>query len=223
MGYWRFRMVSIADSVRHLVEERLLLGEYLNKGFIHYGNLSEALQSEVEKELGRKIKSTTIAMALRRMEQQKLGSVSIPSLHDSELVMKNGLCNIIVRKNTEILPKLSRIESLVDINSGDTLNIMHANNEIRILINERYEKQVLEILHDEKLLNFERGLVAIVVRFMRDYQHVPGLTYSILKQLAIMNISLIEIVSAFYEVMLVISKKDATKGYQALQSFIESS
>lgn len=147
----------------------------------------------------------------------------LAGLKDSELMLKGGLCNIIIEKNPDIHSKLEKLQFIVEVNKGDTLNVMYANAEVRILINEKYKQKALEILGGEKVLIIEEDLAAIIVRVAHNYQRVPGIIFRFLKPLALMNISVVEMISAFYEMTLVVSKQDAPKGYRALQDYIDSS
>lgn len=220
-------MVNVAHLTRKLIEERMLLDEYLKEGLINYVALAEGFKPEVERELGKKVKISAITMALRRYAEQnnkrKSKGFDIPSLKDSELIMKGNLCDIVVYKSASLFQKLKKIYDLVDYDRGEALNIIHGDYDISIIINEKFEKRVLKILEGEKILHKERNLVALTVKFGEHFLYTPGITFSILKELVLENINLIEIVSSLIEISFIIDKKDATKGFRVLEEFIEKS
>ena len=215
-------MVNIAQITKKLVNENIMLENYLARGLINYVALAEKLKLEIEKELGKKVKVSTIAMALRRFsEKAKKVEESKISLKGSELIMKSNLCDITVYKSPGLFSKLKKLYEVIDYNKGDTLNIIHGNYDVSIIINERFEKKLKEILEDEKILHIERDLVAVTVKFGEPFLYTPGITYSLLKQLVSNNINLIEIVSSLIEVTFIINKTEGIRAYNALEEFIE--
>ncbi|MBT3304199.1 hypothetical protein HN592_04460 [Candidatus Woesearchaeota archaeon] len=214
-------MVSIAHLVKQWLKERAFIDEYLKEGLINYGALAEKIQPEIEADLG-KVKLLTIAMALRRYaETSKKEKVSTPSFKNFELSMKGNLCDVCVYKSPHLFKKLEEIYKLVDYNKGDTLNIIHGNHDVSILINEKFETKLKNILKGEKILHAEENLVALTVKFGESVLYTPGVDFELIKQLVIENVNLIEIVSSMIELSFIINKKDASKGYRALQEFIE--
>lgn len=218
-------MVTISHLTKQLIKERMLIGEYLKEGLINYIALAEKFRPRIEAELGIKVKVSTIAMSLRRYSEEsdsqaKRKNLEMPSLKDADIIMKGNLCDIVVYKSSQLFQKLRRIYELVDYNKGDILNIVHGDYTVSIITNEKFEKKCMAILADEKFGKIEKNLVALSVKFGEDFLYTPGITYSLLKQLVLENINLIEIVSSLIEITFVISRKDATKGYKALQEFI---
>jgi len=215
-------MVTITHLTKKLVEENIMLEDYLSRGLINYIALAEKLKPRIEKELGKKIKVSSIAMALRRAsEKAKQKQGKNYSLKNCDLTLKGNLCDITVYKSPALFAKLKKLYEIVDYNKGDILNIIHGNYDVSIITNESFEKKLKNMLDGEKILNSEKNLVALTVKFGDFFMHIPGVTYSLLKQLVAENINLIEILSSLVEVTFIIDKKDATKGYNALEEFLE--
>lgn len=231
-------MVTVAHLTKKMLKERLLLEEYLKESIINYVALAEKFKPRIENELGKPVKVSAIAQALRRIVEnsktrgrkkgfkkledlESVGQRAILSLRDSELIMKGGLCDIVSYKSPSLFQKLKKIYELVDFNTGDTLNIVHGNYDVSIIINEKFKDKVLDILKDERVMHIEKDLVALTLKFGKKMLYTPGVTFSILKQLVLENINLIEIVSSLIEITFIINKRDSAKGYRALQEFIE--
>lgn len=216
-------MVTVSHLAKKYVKDSFILREYMEAGIINYIALANRLKPSMEKELEKHIKASAIAMALRRCcdESGRKSSV-IPSLKGSELIMKGNLCDVAVYKSPRLFEKLNTISEMVDYGKGDTLNIIHGNYDVSIIINEKYLKGVLSILKGEKMLGKEEGLVALTLKFGEHFLHTPGVTFSILKQLVLQNINLIDIVSSMIEITFIIDKSQSAKGYDALREYIES-
>ena len=204
-------MANISYITKQIVKENQLLDEYLKRGIINYIALSEQIKPRIESEVGKRVNLSTIAMALRRLSTNPKFNIdlNVQSLENPELIMKGNLSEIVVYKSTSLFERLIEIYNLVDYNKGDTLNIVHGNYDVAIL------------LKNEKLLHIERDLVALTLKFGKSFLHIPGIYFLITKQLVLENINLIEIVSSLIEITFMIGKKDSTKAYRALQEFIE--
>ncbi|MBI2664852.1 hypothetical protein HYX10_05955 [Candidatus Woesearchaeota archaeon] len=216
-------MPTVAHLAKKLLSERMLLDEYVREGIINYVALAEQLKPRIDEELSRDTKPATIAMALRRITQElHRRHDTMPSFRGAELMMKGGLCDIAAYKSSSLFPKLKKINDMADFNRRETLNMVHGDFDVSIIIDEKFRERTLAVLEGEKILAVEEGLVAITVRFGKEKLHTPGVTYSLLRQLVLLNINLIEIVSSLIEITFIISKKDAVKGYNALQGFLDT-
>lgn len=219
-------MVTVAHLTKQLIRKGMLIDDYLKEGLISYAALAEKFRPRIEAELGIKVKVSTIAMTLRRYSEEsdsqaKRKNLEMSSLKDADIIMKGNLCDIVVYKSSQLFQKLRRIYELVDYNKGDILNIVHGDYTVSIITNEKFEKRCIAILMDEKVGKIEKNLAALSVKFGEDFLYTPGITYSLLKQLVLENINLIEIVSSLIEITFIIDKKDGIRGYKALQEFIE--
>lgn len=215
-------MATVSLLTKKCLEQSFLLKEYLEEGIINYIALANRFKPFIEKEMGKPVKASAIAMALRRhCKETESASLQIPSFKDSEVIIKGALCDIGVYKSLSLFECLKSIHNLIDYSKGDSLNVIHGNYDISIIINERFKDEVMSILKDEKVFNVEDNLVALTARIGKHFIYTPGITFLLLKQLVLKKINLIEIVSSLNEITFIISKKDASSGYNCLQEFLE--
>ena len=217
-------MVSVSHIVRKLVLEKPMIYEGLVEGVISHAGLAEYLQDEIEKELGKPVKLPAIVMAIRRYSETLAKKDRINKKEfrfNSEIIMKTGLADITVVKTPRALETLKRLYNLVDYERGDTLNIIHGNYEITIVISEKYLDKVKEIMRDEKFLNIEKDLVSLSISFSKDFLFTPGIIAKVTRKLFWDNINIYENISTMTELIFIIDNKDSVRGYKALQSLVE--
>jgi aspartokinase len=215
-------MVTISHVVQKLVNDKVFIQEPMSRGIVSYGSLAEQLKPEIEKELGKEIKTHAIVMALHRYAvtlQQTHKKISFN--YSSEIIMKTDMCDISVLRSPSLLNKLIKLYNIVNFETGDILNVVHGRYEVSIVTNERYKKKLLEFLKDEKILNVENNLVALTLTFSKDFLYTPGVLFNIIRNIAWDNINIFEIVSTYTELTFIIHKKDAIKGYNALEKIAE--
>jgi len=215
-------MVTISHVVQKLVNDKVFIQEPMSRGIVSYGSLAEQLKPDVEKELGKEVKGHAIVMALHRYaETLQQAHKKISFNYSSEIIMKTDMCDISVLRSSTLLNKLIKLYNLVNFETGDILNVVHGRYEVSIVTNERYEKKLLEFLKGEKILNVEDDLVSLTLTFSKDFLYTPGVLFNIIRNISWDNINIFEIVSTYTELTFIIHKKDAMKGYNALEKIVE--
>jgi aspartokinase len=215
-------MVTISQVVQKIVSEKIFILEPLSKGIVSNIALAEQIKPDIEEELGKKVKTHAIVMALRRYtEEIKHAHKDIAFDYSSEIILKTDICDTAVLRSPTLLTKLKRLYDIVDFEKGDALNIIHGRHEAIIVTNERYLTQLLALLKGEKILNVEKNLVSLTLTFSADFLHTQGVIYNVVRALAWENINIFEIVSTNTELTFIVNKKDSAKGYKVLGQLVE--
>jgi len=216
-------MVTISHLVKKAVSGNAFLLESMSKGLISHGNLAEQLKPELENELGKKVKDAAIVMALRRYEDElsKYDKKVNKFKFQGEIILKTNIMEFNIVKSQSLLAKIKNLYTVVDFEKGDTLNIILGNNEITIIINEKYKEKVINFLKGEKTINKENNLVALTISFTsKDFFDTPGVIFTAVRKLAWEHINIYEIVSTMTELTFILSKKDSMKAYNVLQELV---
>jgi len=216
-------MVTVSHLVKKAVSGNVFLLEAMSKELVSYGNLAEQLKPEIEKELGKKVKDSTIVMALRRYSEELYGfDKKIKKFKfRGEIIMRTNIMDFNVVKSQSLLNKLKNLYSLVDFERGDTLNIILGSNEIAIVTNEKYKEKISNFLKGEKILNKEFDLVALTISFRgEDFFDTPGVIFTVIRKLAWEHINIYEIVSTMTELTFILNKKDSMKAYNVLHELV---
>lgn len=211
-------MVTISHLVKKMVGDRPMLQETMRQGIISYAALAEKLKKPVEAELGKAVRESAIAMALRRYSEElvKKPSRNVESLFGSDIIMKSGIADIAVEKSPSLGSKLEKLYRIVDFPKGDILNLVHGNYEVSIITNEKHLNRVLKILESERILLKEKRLAVISMSISREQMRIPGTIFLAVRKLAWDNVNIVEIVSTTTELIFAVSEKDAVRAYNSL-------
>lgn len=213
-------MVTVSHLVKKIVSDQPFVEEALAGNILSIANFAEQIHPKIEKELNKKVRLPAIVMALRRYaEQISEHRKTIREFnYAGEILMKTNVCDFSVVKSPSLLIKLKTIYNIVNFERGDTLNVILGNNEVSIIINEKYIQKLSRFLSGEKILNKEQNLVALTLVFASDdFLHTPGIIFDAVRRLAWENINIYEIVSTMTELTFILSKKDSMRSYNALQ------
>jgi len=215
-------MVTISHVVSKLVNEKVYLYEAISKKIASYGSVAKQLKPEIEQEMGREVQHSAIVTALRRYSDKinyKFPNVKFNSKY-AEVNLKTHIIDINVLKTQELFDKLKRFYDVVDFERGDILHVIYGRTHVAIVTNERYKEQILKLLQNQNIHKVEEDLVALSFTVGKRRIDKPGVLFQITRSLAWENINIIEIISVDLDVAFIITKKDAIKGYNALERLI---
>jgi aspartokinase len=125
-----------------------------------------------------------------------------------------------VVKTQELFDKLKRFYDLINFEKGDILHIIYGRTHVAIVTNERYKEKILNLLQNQKIKKIEENLVAVSFTVGKERIDKPGVLFQITRSLAWENINVVEIISVDADITFIIEKKDANKGYNALERLI---
>lgn len=222
MGYIVIIMVTISHIVNKLVNDKIYLYEAISKRIASYGSVARQLKPEIEKEMGREVEHSAIVTALRRFADKidvKYKDIVFNSRY-AEVNLKTHIIDINVLKTQALFDKLKRFYDVVDFERGDILHIIYGRTHVAIVTNERYKDQILSLLQNQKIKKIEENLVALNFTVGKARIDKPGVLFQITRSLAWENINIIEIISVDLDVAFIVEKKDAVKGFNALERLI---
>ncbi|MFH1409559.1 MAG: hypothetical protein ABIH34_06625 [Nanoarchaeota archaeon] len=216
-------MPTVSHIVKKYVADKPFLHEAMSRGIVSYGNLAEDIHAEVEKEMGKKVMHGAVVMALRRHAEEIVSSQKKSSFNfSSEIVMKTQVCAVAFQKTTSLLKSLEKLTTSIDIARGDILYAIYGSEEVSIVTNEKHLGMLKKMLDHEEMINEERNLVSLSLRFNEKFLHTPNVIFRVLRELAWENVNIIEIVSTFTELTLILNHAHAMKAYESLQRLVNS-
>lgn len=216
-------MVTISHVVKKIVNAHPVIYDSILYGIVNFANLAEHITPLVVQELGEEVHGPAIVMALRRYADviSEKERVQSDFSFKSEIIMKTGLTDLTFVKSPSLLRSLKEIYGLIDFDHGDTLNVIHGNYEITIVVTERYAKKIQQILQNEKILNIEKNLVSLAMGFAKDFLYTPGIIAKVTRTLAWHNVNIFENISTMTELIFIVNKKDAMRAYTTLQNIVD--
>ncbi len=214
-------MKTIADYVKEIIQESLYLEESLKLKIINYSALAEYMVPEVEKRIGKPVKSGAIMMALRRLLLPT--GLGIKNNADSRL---NQLGNITLRMNlvdytfknspTIIQNQLKFLQSSENVRE-DILTFTRGIHETNLLVNSSLKNPVSTIFKNETLLSLQEDLSAITIELPKESSLIKGLYYQLFKRIAWKGISIYEVVSTTNEITLILNNEVIDKAFSVIK------
>lgn len=214
-------MVTIARIVEKLVKENPSLEIALSKDLISYSKLARFIKDEVKKELGKEVKDSAIVVAIKRLQDRAEKIYAKPEKFSAKRISTtSNLMEITVLKSSNLPGKISAIYEFLELDEGAVLNISESSHQSTFVFSETLEKKMKEILEDERVLLEKKGLSQISISFGTEMFKTPGFIVYVLKELSWNGINLIEVISTYTELNVVIESKELTKAYKILEGVL---
>ncbi len=209
-------MRKISDIVFELLQASETALESMRAGILNFSAYAEFVQPEVEKLAWKPVKKTTIVVALSRIAKsmEELHALR-PQVVLDELSIKSPLCDITYEKTKHTAKQIRTLSQELGDKENTFLIVTQGMSEITIITLEEDEQKITRhFSHPPK--SIYRDLVGVSVRFSEQYLIQPNVIYSILSLLAAKRVNLIEIVSTYTELTMVIEKREMEVAITAL-------
>ena len=214
-------MVTIANVVEKIVKENPSLEIALAKGLISYSRLARYLKKEVEKETGKKVNDPAIIVALKRMsEKAEKMYEGKQKFSAEEINTSSDMMEITVVRSAKMPEIIGSLNELEEVGKGAVLNVIQGNRQTTFIFSRKIEKKVREELEGEKVVAELSGLAQISISFGQKMFETPGFIVYILKEISWNNINIIEIISTYTELALIVKEDDVMKAYKILRKIL---
>jgi hypothetical protein len=215
-------MITVAEEIRKVVTTSPFLEEGLSRGILNLSALARELRPEVEASLLKDVSESSIQMALKRLS----ATLRTRDRGSEELLRASG--DLTVRSNLSqftFLKSDSTVESqkrLLDEVRGREENFVTFTQgifESTIIVSSPLKPIVERVFAAETRVSELDELSALVVKFPVEAVSTPGVHYPILRQLAWQEVSIVEVISTYTELTLIIDREQVEKAFSTLLAY----
>lgn len=215
-------MVTVQHLVRKMVDQRPFVAEALSQGIINNAALAEQLLPYIEKELRKKVTFAAVNMAVRRIAES-LGNIPFgkPRFEkDADITLKSNLAEITLFRMDDVQQPLRKLYDIVDMKRGDFLTITQGLHEVTLFINMRQINAMLKIFPARSVKKVVKGLVSLSMTIPPQAINTIGYFFVVTRALVYENINIVDIVSTYTEMIIIVREEDATRSYECLRSVV---
>jgi hypothetical protein len=213
-------MRRISDLVEEQVRTSPFLEAALAEGIINHSALARRLKRPIEQALLRKVSEPAVMMALRRLGP-RLGRRALkptraePAM--AELTVRSDLVEFTYHRSATIRTQQRRLLARLERHPDAFVTYTQGVTQAMLIVGTAFEPVVEEIFVDEHRVAVLRHLSAVVIRLTPAVVKTPGAYYQILKQLAWQNVNVIDVVSTYTELTIVIEDGQVAVAFAALR------
>ena len=217
-------MITIPELVKEKIEESPYLEELLAKGIINYSALARTIKLELEEKLLKSIKEGSIIMALRRMVKKYEKNLNLKNIFSKspDMIIRSNLVEFTFTNSDLMLNKYRNLLKNIEVDRQYFFAITQGVFETGIIISQELEEKIREIFDGEKIIHHLTNLSAITIKLPKENVTTSGVYYFILKALALNNINIIELVSTYQEITLILETKEIDKAFSILKKTLST-
>lgn len=217
-------MITIPETVEQIISASPFLEDALTEGIINYSALARKIKPEVERRLLKDVQTGAILMALRRLSKKfKPTNMLKKIIHsNNDLIVRSNLIEFVI-PNTEFTVGMHKnLIKLAELEEQYFMTITEGVFETTIIASNDLYEQIKAILPPEKVVSQLTNLSSITIHLPTSNVYSPGLYYFFLKALAWEGINVIEVVSSYTELTIVLENKDVDRAFSVLKKSFSS-
>ena len=213
-------MKTIQEAVEQIIRKTPYLEEALNDRLINVSSLAREIQSEVERILGKSVKSGAIMMAINRLSPSSLlkirRNIKKITLQLGDFIVRSDLCDYTFKNTSTLLQSIGFLLAEIGENKDYFFTISQGIFETNIVVSRNLKEKIDEIFQNENQIWMLKELASITLKLPKNNLEQSGIYYFILKQLAWADIPVQEIISTTNEMTIVVKESDVNKTFSIL-------
>jgi len=213
-------MKTIQETVEAIIKRTPFIEEAMQDKLINVSSLARLIQPEVEKMLGKSVKTGAIMMSINRMSPMHLlkirKNIRAMSLQLGDFIVRSDLFDYTFKNSNTLHKNISMIFAKLGSNRESFFTVSQGIFETNIVISSNLKKEIDTIFREEECINSMDKLASITIKLPKINLEQSGIYYFILKQLAWANIPVQEVISTTHEITLVVKEEDINRTFSIL-------
>lgn len=210
-------MIKVTKIVEDIVQNSDFIEIALQNNLLNLTEYARYIQDDIDKQTLKKVKLGTIVVALSRLSKQyKKPLQKKQTFSITELSMKSPLCEIVYEKTSDNMTTANKIIQEITKNNTIFFTITQSSSEIMLTINQAYENKILQYFAGNKPKTLVTDLIGISIKFDKEIIDQPSVLYSLLKKIAWKEISLVDVISTYSELIFIVRSSDAKEAFSVI-------
>lgn len=216
-------MLSIAQVVRDVISLSPYYWEGIRGDYVNYSAVARIIKPEVEQRAKKSVQITSIIVALTRIKDDFIITKPlIPPIKINSFSLQSSLVELTYPKSERNIIMAQKLAKDKAITESDFLTTTYGVNEISIIIKKELLPVINEQFPDQSPKLFLENLAALSLQFDKKYIEIPNLFYGVFHAFATKGINIIEVVSTFTEMTLILSEDDSQSVLSLLHDSFKS-
>lgn len=213
-------MLTVPEAAEKIINRSRYLSEAISKSLINLSALGRYMKPELEEMLKKKISDTAILMALNRLAPTIKPKYVYKNIFKNppDMIVRSNLIEITVAHSNTLIEKYPTLLKMSDVKDKYFFTITQGVFETTIVASRDLKNKIKDILKQETIAAEFTNLSSITIKLPKEAISTPGIFYFFLKSLAWEGVNIIEIVSSYLELTLILPEKETNRAFAILQS-----
>lgn len=209
---------NISDKVGRFLDNDFVIRKCLFRNILSLRALSRHIIKRLELKEGN---LDAVISAIRRYKKtgkEESGEKLRKLFLKIAIKTRSNIADIRVQKNKRSVESISRLNSVVDIEKGEIIRIIQAEQSITIILDEKNLDKFYSIFSKPDCISLDKGLVEINLQFTEEAQNIRGIVALVTSSLNAEDINIVEVMSSAPELLIIVKKKDLLKALNVMDN-----
>ena len=131
---------------------------------------------------------------------------------------RSDIVDLRVSKNKRSVDSISKLNSVVDIEKGEIIRVIQAEQSITIILDDKNMEKFYNIFNKNDVISIDKKLVEINLQFTEEAQDIKGIVALVASSLNSEGVNLVEIMSCAPELLIIVKKDDLLKSLSVINN-----
>lgn len=216
-------MITVPEVSKKIIYDSPYLRETFEKGLMNLSALSRYIKPRIEKELKKSVSEPAILMACKRLmqEQKTKPDKTFKFFSKPDMIVRSNLIELNIANSETLTKKHQFLVNSHGVHPQYFFVLTQGIFETTIILSQELEKTIIKALSGEKIVSEYQSLSSITIRLPKNAIDTPGTYYRFIKELAWEGINVIEIVSAYLELTIIVKDNEVNRTFGILKALCE--
>jgi len=209
---------NIADRIKTHLDSDFVIRRCLFRNIISLRALARHL---IEK-LGLKDKNMDAVISAvrryKRTEKDEADKTLKKLFLKIAVKTRSDIVDLRVSKNKRSVDSISKLNSVVDIEKGEIIRVIQAEQSITIILDDKNMEKFYNIFNKNDVISIDKKLVEINLQFTEEAQDIKGIVALVASSLNSEGVNLVEIMSCAPELLIIVKKDDLLKSLSVINN-----
>jgi len=137
-------------------------------------------------------------------------------IKNSRISTKNKIALIAMKRDSMVLDVLPNVFPLIELSRGDVMRLSEGKESLKLLVDEKNLQKIADVFPKNKIIGITRNLSELSINLGPGSIEAVGVLATIMNELAVNNIRIVEVIGCLPEFMLFFDSKDILKAHEIL-------
>lgn len=211
-------MTNVAEKVKLFLDNDFIIRKCLFRNIISLRALSRYIIKILNLE-EKNLDAVISAIRRYKREEKKETEADLKKLFSKiSIKTRSNIVDICLKKNKRILEQLNKINSIVEIEKGEVIRIIQAEESIRVIIDEKNLDKFFNYFSKNDCISIEKNLNEVNLHFPLEATKTKGIISLISTSLNAEDINIVEIISCAPELLIFIKREDLLRALNVINN-----
>jgi len=202
---------NISIAVQKFLDNDFIIRKCLLRNILSLRALSRHIIKELELKDSNMDAVISAIRRYKRTEKAESSDKIRKIFSRIKVTTRSSIVDIRVQKNKANMENISKLNSAIDIEKGEIMRIIQAEQSITIIIDDKNLGMFYDIFKKSDCISLDKDLVEINLHFTQESQNIRGIVALVASSLNAEGINIVEIMSSAPELLIIVKKEDLIK------------